>query len=233
MKLHRFIVSNLVAGQIQLDDQELYNQWKNVLRLEPGVEILLTDGQGQEALAKIVTYQAKQVLIDIGEVKIIDMGEGNQVTLCCAVLKKENFELVCQKATEIGVSQIIPVVTDRTVKLGLNEERLQKIIKEAVEQSGRVTVPILNQITNWSEVLTLSDFDRKIIFDKQGDGLETGHQLKNEKIAILVGPEGGFTAEEIVEAKQVGWEVKNLGFNVLRGETAAMVATYLTVNNLV
>ncbi len=230
MKLHRFIVVNLVAGQIQLDDQELYNQWKNVLRLEPGAEILLTDGQGQEAQAKIMSYQSKQILVDIGEVKTIELGDGNQVTLCCAVLKKENFELVCQKATEIGVSQIIPVVTTRTVKLGLNEERLQKIIKEASEQSGRVTVPILDPITDWSTVLSLSDFDCKIIFDKQGDRLDRGDELKNKKIAILVGPEGGFTDEEVAEARRAGWEVKSLGQNVLRGETAAMVAAYWAVN---
>ena len=231
MRLHRFIVDNLIAGQIQLDNQELYNQWKNVLRLEPGAEILLTDGRGQEAPAKILSYQAKQVLVDIGKVKTVDIGDNNQVTLCCAVLKKENFELVCQKATETGVSQIIPVVTTRTVKLGLNEERLQKIIKEAAEQSGRVTVPILSPITDWVAVISLSGFDRKIIFDKQGDKLDGSDELKNKKIAILVGPEGGFTDEEVTEARQAGWEVKSLGQNILRGETAAIVSAYWAVNN--
>lgn len=227
MKVHRFVIDKLEFGQRLLSDPELYNQWKNVLRLEPGAEVLLTDGQGQEAEAVIVDYQAKQVLVDIREIKTIDFGDSNQVTLCCAVLKKENFELVCQKATEIGVSQIIPVVTARTVKLGLNEERLHKIIKEAVEQSGRVTMPILNPITNWSEVISLAGFDRKIIFDLVGDKWGIDNKLKNKKIAVLVGPEGGFTEDEVEEAKQAGWEVKTLGLNVLRGETAAIVASYL------
>ncbi len=233
MKLHRFIVGSLSPGQSQLDDQELYNQWKNVLRLEAGASILLTDGQGQEAQATIAAYQGNKILVEVGKVKTIDFGDSNQVVLCCAILKKENFELVCQKATEIGVSQIIPVLTTRTVKLGLNEERLNKIIKEAAEQSGRVVVPTLNSITAWSEVISVSGFDHKIIFDKQGDSPEIRAGGKNKKIAILVGPEGGFTDEEITEARQVGWEVKSLGQNILRGETAAIVATYLAVNNLI
>jgi len=233
MKLHRFIVGSLSSGQVKLDDLELYNQWKNVLRLEVGALILLTDGQGQEAQATIVSYQGNKILVEVGEVKTVDSGDGNQVFLCCAVLKKENFELVCQKATEIGVSQIIPVLTTRTVKLGLNEERLNKIIKEAAEQSGRVVVPTLNSITTWSEVLSVSSFDHKIIFDKQGDSSEIRAGDKNKKIAILVGPEGGFTNEEIIEARQAGWEIKSLGQNILRGETAAIVATYLAVNNLI
>ncbi|MCE9628839.1 MAG: 16S rRNA (uracil(1498)-N(3))-methyltransferase [Candidatus Vogelbacteria bacterium] len=233
MKLHRFIVGSLSSGQVKLDDLELYNQWKNVLRLEVGALILLTDGQGQEAQATIVSYQGNKILVEVGEVKTVDSGDSNQVFLCCAVLKKENFELVCQKATEIGVSQIIPVLTTRTVKLGLNEERLNKIIKEAAEQSGRVVVPTLNSITTWSEVLSVSSFDHKIIFDKQGDSSEIRAGDKNKKIAILVGPEGGFTNEEIIEARQAGWEIKSLGQNILRGETAAIVATYLAVNNLI
>jgi 16S rRNA (uracil1498-N3)-methyltransferase len=233
MKLHRFIVGSLSSGQVKLDDLELYNQWKNVLRLEVGALILLTDGQGQEAQATIVSYQGNKILVEVGEVKTVDSGDSNQVFLCCAVLKKENFELVCQKATEIGVSQIIPVLTTRTVKLGLNEERLNKIIKEAAEQSGRVVVPTLNSITTWSEFLSVSSFDHKIIFDKQGDSSEIRAGYKNKKIAILVGPEGGFTNEEITEARQAGWEIKSLGQNILRGETAAIVATYLAVNNLI
>jgi len=224
MKLHRFIVSNLVAGQIQLDDQELYNQWKNVLRLEPGVEILLTDGQGQEALAKIVTYQAKQVLIDIGEVKIIDMGEGNQVTLCCAVLKKENFELVSEKATELGVSRIVPLCTERTLLKNLNPERIEKILMEASEQSGRGDVPVLCGSTNLQDALEKESKEERKIIICDMDGVSAKDFDFGSTLSIFIGPEGGWSEKEKEIFEKYNTQTISLGSLTLRAETAAIAA---------
>jgi 16S rRNA (uracil1498-N3)-methyltransferase len=167
------------------------------------------------------------VLVEIEKVAKDKIGE-KKVTLFCAVLKKENFELVVQKATECGVSKIIPIITARTVKTGLNLERLQKIAREASEQSGRSTVPEISEPISFDESLEMTrQNDLKILFDISGKFL--GKTSKNSP-AIWIGPEGGWTPEEIKKATQNNFKIASLGPNTLRAETAAIVATYMLIS---
>src|ERR1051326_307748 len=135
MKIHRFIGDfNISKDRYVITEDELIHQIWNVLKLRPGEEIRLFNGHLQEYRARIVERNSQGILVLI-ESQVQNESEPQRtVKLFCAVLKKENFELVCQKATEVGVSEIIPIVTDRTVKLNLRSERLEKIIKESAEQ---------------------------------------------------------------------------------------------------
>ena len=142
-----------------------------------------------------------------------------------AILKKDNFELAVQKATECGVSNIIPVITERTIKTGLNTERLEKIVKEASEQSGRSIVPKILETMELKEALQHgTKNEEKVIFHLVKENYEPKKNVTT--VSIFIGPEGGFTEKEINLAKESGYEVASLGDLTLRGETAAIVATY-------
>ncbi len=221
MKIHRFI------GRIE--DKEISRQIRDILRLKAGESVILSDGQGNDELVEI-TGMSKEITYKVVK-KLEKTGPERKVSLYLSILKKENFELAVQKAVECGVSSIIPIITERTVKTGLNTERLEKIIREASEQSGRSIVPSLSPILNFKDALVeASDSDEKIIFHLVEAGYKPNKEAKN--ISILVGPEGGFTEKEIELAKSFGFTPASLGNLTLRGETAAMVGTYRAVQGV-
>ncbi len=217
MKIHRFIGNPA--------DPEISRQIKQVLKLKPGEQAIFSDGQGSDELMEYQGNSAWKLLEKLEIERPI-----REVSLYLAILKKENFELAVQKAVECGVSKIIPMITERTVKTGLNIERLEKIIKEASEQSGRSILPALSPILNFKDALATSQDGEKIIFHLGGNEYQADKNSKN--ISIFVGPEGGFTEKEIELAKNSGFSVSSLGNLTLRGETAAIVGTYRAVNGI-
>src|SRR5437762_2809292 len=137
MKRHRFILDiQLRAGPVVVRDDQFIHQVWDVLKLRPKEEVMLCDGKGMEAAATIDHRDDQGILLQVGTVSANTVEPSHAVVLYCSLLKKENFEMVCQKATEVGVTQIIPIVTERTVKMNLRPDRLEKIIREAAEQSG-------------------------------------------------------------------------------------------------
>lgn len=234
MKIHRFIGSyDLSKKEVEITDQKTIKQIRSVLRLEEGEKIVLSDGKGLEAEVELSSITSNVISGKIMETREIK-NEGREVHLYLAILKKENFELAVQKAVECGVQNIIPVITERTVKTGLNTERLEKIIKEASEQCGQNIVPTLSPIINFNDALIRANSsEEKIIFHLGGEN----YQLKAKSggnssalVNIFIGPEGGFTEKEIGLAKENGYTIASLGPLTLRGETAAIVATYRAVH---
>lgn len=226
MKIHRFIDNFDLSGKEVEITGEIAHQMAKVLKLEIGEQVELCDGKGINAQGKITKLSKNSTIIEIDKV-IKESPAQKSVTLFCAVLKKENFELVVQKATECGIQKIIPIITTRTIKTGLNMERLQKIAKEACEQSGRNYLPeIFEPITFEESLENAKTNDVNIIFDASGEDFKN---IKNEskKIGIFIGPEGGWTPEEIKKATENNFSVASLGTNILRGETAAIIASYL------
>lgn len=243
MRLHRFIGEyNLNKDIIEIKDLDFIKQIKSVLRLELGDFLVLCDGKGTEAKVEIIQIEKSQITT-----KIIERTEKEQnlkkVSLYLSILKKENFELAVEKAVEIGVNEIIPVVTERTVKLNLNEERLKKIIREASEQSGRTILPNLSPIMKFEDAindgkkneeqifftLSLASYGVNIAEDgKAGEGIAFA---RKNSISIFIGPEGGLTKEEQDFAVQNDYKVESLGGLTLRAETAAIVATYKVLNS--
>lgn len=234
MKIHRFIGDfNLSKKELEITNPENIKQIKDVLRIRVSEKIILSDGKGTEA--EVVINNISNKLISVSVFKSINQQQEpkRKVTLFLAILKKENFELAVQKATEVGVSKIVPIVTERTIKTGLNIERLEKIALEASEQSGRNIVPTLSPIFNFKDALAeenKSDLSaqagEKIIFHiTKEDNIYRPNKIA-EDISIFIGPEGGFTEKEINLAKDYGYSVASLGAFTLRGETAAIIATY-------
>ncbi|MFA6325444.1 MAG: RsmE family RNA methyltransferase [Candidatus Paceibacterota bacterium] len=260
MKIHRFI-DNFDLSKEELEiDGKIAHQIINVLKLKVGEKIELSDGKHISAIAHICKIDKKYVLVKIDAPLRLGFAEQDstkKVNLFCAILKKENFELVVQKTTECGVSKIIPIISSHTIKTGLNLERIEKIAKEASEQSGRNTIPEIIEPTNFDEGLKLiKKDDLNILFNSSGEYSfqihaysPTGELLcsarqpaqfilkehsldsyKNAQINIWIGPEGGWTPKEIEKAKDLNFKIANLGTLTLRGETAAIIATYLIKN---
>ncbi|MBX4189910.1 16S rRNA (uracil(1498)-N(3))-methyltransferase [Candidatus Parcubacteria bacterium] len=224
---HRFIADfQLKPGNLVLTDQELVHQIWNVLKLRPNEQIILCDGQSTDALANLVERNDKGILVSIVNITSNIAESPNKVALYCSILKKENFELVCQKATEVGVSEIIPVISDRTIKLNTKEDRLQKIIKEAAEQSGRGKVPSLKPSMSLEQAVGDSKrFDQQVCFDITGSKMPISGST-----ALFIGPEGGWSEQELELFKTHGFKTVSLGPRTLRAETAAIVATHLATS---
>lgn len=230
MRLHRFIDNyDFSKKSVEIVDEILVNQIKNVLRMTHGGRFLLSDGKGIEAEVVITEIMPKSIMVDILNTSSENKKQ-KEVTLFLAILKKENFELAVQKAVECGVSKIVPFINERTIKTGLNMERLTKIIREASEQCGRNTLPRIFDPIDFKEALEAGkDAEEKIIFhlvEKE----YTPHKNANTA-SIFVGAEGGFTDSEITIAKSLGYIPTSLGPLVLRAETAATIGTYKTVYN--
>jgi 16S rRNA (uracil1498-N3)-methyltransferase len=235
MKLQRFIGNfNLGVSELRLEDKEVINQLKNVFRLKVGSEIILGDGQGSEALSEITNINRDFILVKIKKVSTNSNEPANLVILYCSILKKENFELAVQKAVEVGVSAIVPIITTRTVKTGLSVERLEKIIKEASEQSGRGILPKLYPSADFDSALLSAQKENNlnILFDASGEDLKSDKKkVSKQKIGIFIGPEGGWEVGEIEKAQKAGFDIASLGSLTLRAETAVITASYLAVNN--
>lgn len=231
MKIHRFIGQyDFSKTSIQISHVETVKQIRNVLKMEEGEIIELGDGKGKVAQVKITKIEKGEI-----ECEVLEVLEANypkrKVALYLAILKKENFELAVQKAVECGVASIVPVITERTVKTGLNTKRLEKIILEASEQCGQSIVPTLSPIMNFADALADGkSSDEKVIFHLVDDEYAPNQDAKS--ISIFIGPEGGFTDNEITLAKNAGYTVASLGPLTLRGETAAIVATYRAVHGV-
>ena len=234
MKLHRYFVDNRAFPKKELPpegvdfnlvDKGLINQWRNVLRMEVCDKAILFDGGGDEALCEFVSLSK-----NLAEFKVIEKKHGliptREVTLYLALIKKDNFEFVLEKATELGVSRIVPVQADRSEKKGVNYERAQRILREASEQSGRATVPTIDEIISVDKLPS-----EVVVFDPRGTISARKYFIKNATAAVslFVGPEGGFTDAEIESFRARNIPIVSTGTQILRAETAAIVALTLAL----
>jgi 16S rRNA (uracil1498-N3)-methyltransferase len=231
-KIHRFIHNyNIENDTIVVNEPELIHQWKNVLKFKTGERIILANPNGMEALCEIENIDKKSATL-----KLISEQENTKtvkrmVTLYASILKRENFEFIAQKATELGIKTIVPIKTERTIKQNINTERLNKIVTEASELCGRNTVPEIRETMNYKDaILESKENNHTVLFDATGSSLSQNINSWQKKMAIFIGPEGGFTDTELEYARDNNIEIISISPLMLRGETAAIVATYLAVN---
>jgi 16S rRNA (uracil1498-N3)-methyltransferase len=232
-KTHRFIGPyQLATGTLRIDDADAAHQMRSVLKLEPGEIIIIGDGSGSEAQCKILRYDRDAVIVDGMSIGRNANELPGRTTLYCAVLKADHFELAAQKATEVGISEIIPMITARTVKGSLRVDRVQKIVREAAEVAGRGLVPVVREPVELERILTeASRNDVNFFFDPSGSPF-TGAAKSVRHAGIWIGPEGGWNERELELAEQVGMRTVSLGNLVMRAETAVIVASYLVAHSL-
>jgi 16S rRNA (uracil1498-N3)-methyltransferase len=240
MRLQRFYIKEKVDEQkaITLSDTDLIHQIVNVFRLKDGNQVIVFDGSGFEYLCEIVSQTKKELELKVLEGVDKSVKQNTKVSLYLALIKKGNFELAVEKCTEVGVDKICPIVSERSEKKDLNIERLGKIVKEASEQSGRVVLPEVYNITGLEEAVSqaVKENKRCVVFHT---GVSSTHHLpsqtqdsslnKEEKgnVAIFIGCEGGWTEKELELFKKNNFQFSSLGQNILRAETAAIVSSAL------
>ncbi|MBP6931539.1 MAG: 16S rRNA (uracil(1498)-N(3))-methyltransferase [Candidatus Pacebacteria bacterium] len=231
-KVHRFITSyEVIDNKIEIKDKELIHQWKNVLKFKIGEILTLANTTNGEALCSITELSKSEAILSVAEVNTVSKEGEKKVTLYLAILKRENFELVVQKATEIGVHRIVPIITEHTIKTGLKYDRLEKIAQEAAELCGRNSITEIAPTMKYTDALIdCKNTDHQIIFDISGEIFNPRPGLGLGSVALFIGPEGGFTEKEIFEAKENNIETASLGSLMLRGETAAIIASFIAVN---
>lgn len=225
MRLHRFFTEEEIGERKELEirNEQLLHQWRNVLRFAAGDRAILFDGKGSDFLCEISAL-AKNV----ANLAILEETKGiipsKKITLFVSLIKRENFELVLEKATELGVSHIVPVVADRSEKKSLNHERALKIVVEASEQSGRVSIPDIDEpITVEEAVEKYRKEVSLVVFDPIGT-YNREILTKDSSLGLFVGPEGGFTKAELEFFAEKEIPIIKLGEQILRAETASIVA---------
>jgi len=230
MKIHRFLITEKITeGEMVVQNKELIHQLQNVLKLKTGELIIIFNNQGEfQGIIKDLTKKSLKLSAVAKNQRVYKLK--NQAILYCAILKKENFEMIVQKATEVGVKKIVPLVTGHTVKLNLNLSRLRKIAQEAAEQSGRLDVPEISPILSLKESLDyIQEGELAWCLDTTSQ-IEVITPVENKMIHLFIGPEGGWTDEERVLFTKHHFSFLSLGPLVLRGETAAIIASYLACN---
>jgi 16S rRNA (uracil1498-N3)-methyltransferase len=198
-----------------------------VLRMKPGEELRLTDGKGLSALATIREATKKRCIVHITDKKIKE-APGRQVQIGLALLKNASrFEWFLEKATELGIAEIIPLKCARTEKQQFRKERMQGILESALIQSQQVWMPVLREPVDFAPWVVQVQAEQKFIAHCATGAKRRLSEMISTKLSsqlILIGPEGDFTEEEIKRATEAGFLAVDLGDNRLRSETAAVAA---------
>ncbi len=215
---------------------------REVLRLKAGAEVFVFDGAGKEFHCRITESRRDTAQLKVlAEVSPAKPESPLQLTLALALLKGEKFDLVVQKATELGVARIVPVIT-KHADIRLRDEsdaakrvtRWQRIAMEAAKQSGRAVVPAVASVISFASLIetTSADEQSNCLMFSERDGqslLQTNEGLAadSKQMTALVGSEGGWSDEEIEAARAAGWTIVTLSGRTLRAETAAIAVVAL------
>ena len=236
--MHRFFVSpEVVATSSVTLTGDQAHQVRRVLRLQPGAEVALLDGSGWVYRCAVASVNTADVRLDVLD-RTQGQGEPSvHIVLHQAVLKGDHFNWVLQKGVEVGVSAFVPTVCARSVvddmqAIDARRGRWERIIREAAEQCGRPLLPELRPAQLLSQSLEAGEQSsalRLIPWEGEhvtrlGQVLAACNVAAGTCIELLVGPEGGFTEDEIERARRHGVQPVTLGSRVLRAETAGIVA---------
>ncbi|MFA6594195.1 MAG: RsmE family RNA methyltransferase [Candidatus Buchananbacteria bacterium] len=210
------------------DSEILIKQLTNVLRAKEGDKFLLFNNSGWEYLGQLIKLTKTEARF-----LLIDQKPGlrepeRRVTLYQSLLKADKFEWLLQKATEIGVTKIVPIVSERSVVREVRPpklERFREIAREASEQCGAVVLTEVLPALSFSQALQILGREGGIrLIAYEGEENRPLENHLEEKINLFVGPEGGWSTEEIILAQEAGCLTVTLGRRILRAETAALAA---------
>lgn len=236
--MRRFYTQNIIkeSSEITLEGQQA-NHLKNVLRMKSGSEIILLDGSGHEYTGIIKEFSGQNVIIEKINTRDISNPYATYISIAFGFLKESKIDDLIRPLTELGVSEILPFISERSVsrpgqdRIDKKIDRWNKISSESIKQCQRVMKPEISFFTGLEEILKhSSNYDKKIIFYEKNtesflisDYVNSGY-IRPESVIILIGPEGGFSEKEVTMALENGFEPYSLGTGILRAETAVISA---------
>jgi 16S rRNA (uracil1498-N3)-methyltransferase len=204
------------------------NHLARVRRIGAGENVEVFDGKGFAASAIVVSVQRDRVELLPQGIPTREEPPRSPLTLACAVPKGERFDWLVEKAVELGVSRLTPIRTDRSVvdPREAKLERLRKTVVESSKQCGRNILMAIDEPVDFPTLLEREQAsDNRLWIAHPGRGrLELGPEQNEKPIVFAIGPEGGFTVDEVERAERRGWAAVSLSRTVLRIETAALVA---------
>lgn len=230
---HRFFVApDAIRGRAVTFPASQAHQLREVLRMQAGAEIWVLDNRGSEYRVRLEHVSKENVRGAVVEQRPARGEPQTEIVLYQALLKADKFEWVLQKGTEVGISEFVPVATERTVADRVSQSKLRRwtqIVTEAAEQAGRAKIPVLAPLRTWQEALAdAAGRGGALIVPYEGaadeDLASALAAVGALPIQLMVGPEGGFSQGEIHAAAAQGAHIVTLGPRILRAETAGLVA---------
>ncbi len=234
--LYRFYIKEeqIGADEIRITGSDV-NHIKNALRLEVGDWIVACDGAGKDYVSRIKAWEPDQVVLQVEKVQATGTELPARITLFQGLPKKDKMEWIIQKAVELGVHEVVPVVMKRCVvrlqeekKIRKKQERWQAIAEAAAKQCDRGIIPVVHTPVTMEQAFDMAEcLEYNMIPYELQEGIETSREIvaeacRHASVGIFIGPEGGFEAEEVEQA--VGRQIHplTLGKRILRTETAGM-----------
>jgi 16S rRNA (uracil1498-N3)-methyltransferase len=226
MRIDRFFTHQpLQLGIVTVND-DLFHHIVVVLRKKVGFALVLFDGTGFDYSGVIVDINKKSCTVNLTD-KIKIQNESPLQTILAQSISKKQFDFILQKATELGVNEIYPLVSEFSnyspADFNKKFAHFQQIIIASCEQSNRSRLPTLKPLTTFNDFICNCNSDIKVILHPY-NGNPSKTQVQPQSISLLVGPEGGFSNNEVIEAVQYGFISKTFGKRILRTETATITA---------
>lgn len=220
------------------------NHMKNVLRMREGEELVVSDGNNQKYLCVVEHLKADEAVVSIRDELPLDTELSSRVYLFQGLPKGDKMELIIQKAVELGVYEVIPVETKRTVvkldakKAEKKVNRWNEIAKSAAKQSGRGIVPQVTRVMRYAEAAEYAkELDVVLVPYELAEGMDCTREIiegicPGQSVGIFIGPEGGFEKAEVQAAADKGARVITLGRRILRTETAGLTTLSILMYHL-
>lgn len=225
-----FIDIPLTTGEIAILPRDKSHHISHVLRMRVGDSIKLFNGSGDEYESRIVEISKKDAQLEIGKPRHIANESPLTINLCLAIARGQHMDFSIQKAVELGVKNIIPVISEFS-NVKLKDSRVQNklmhwqnIIISATEQCGRGYLTQIQKPVSFSEWLSLDSTGIRLILHPIAQQAMPGIKLPNNELILIVGPEGGFSDGEVEQAQEKACESISLGPRILRTETAVVSA---------
>lgn len=228
---HFFVPIEQITDSMVLITGGDVNHIANVLRMRVGEEIAVLDGVGTEYICRLASFSG-DIRADILEKHPVESELPVKITLYQGLPKSDKLEQIIQKSVELGVYEIVPVTTERTIvkldekKAGKRTARYQEIALSAAKQSGRGVIPQVSAPITFKQALKeAADKDVVLIPYELAENMEATRTILNgirpgQSVAVFIGPEGGFAVSEVERAREIGAQAITLGKRILRTETA-------------
>lgn len=229
-----FVPGHSVDGNVISVTGEEAHHIADVMRLKVKDKVITFDGTGKEYIGVIKEVGKKSVIIEVTDTRNAPKAKAPRITLVQAIPKREKIEYLIEKATELGVGSIVPVFTERTIPDWDDEKkasrviRWRKIAREASKQCGRLDIPNIPDIAQFSDIINDQKLSGLKLIAALADDTEPISRVlkdfKGDNILIAIGPEGDFTPDEVKGAVGRGFKPVSLGLRVLKSDTAGLFA---------